>query len=104
VTCGFGDSLRVLIKIRKLGKCFSLPSVSEKGGVATLKADMLGELVKVPESLRDPAEELTGELTMGVFPVGLDVLLPAPNENLNGLWVQREIYDAVTKNSAGAVA
>ena len=39
---------------------------------------------------------------MGFFPVGIEVNLPAPHEKLNGLWVQREIYDSLVNGKAMA--
>ena len=62
-----------------------------------MNAEMVGELVKIPESLREPAELMVGELTSGFFPLGLDVALAKPNEHLNGLWVQREIFNALLR-------
>jgi hypothetical protein len=88
----------VLLKIRKLGAAFGTPQVTiHKDGVTTMHAEMVGELVKVPEALCEPAEMLVGELTMGIFPVGLEIRLDKPDDHLNGLWVQKEIFDAVTK-------
>jgi hypothetical protein len=87
----------VLIKIRKLGAGFGTPAVTEKDGVQTLQAEMIGELVRVPEKFREPAELMVGELTMGLFPVGLEVQIAEPNSHLNGLWVQREIFNAVSQ-------
>jgi hypothetical protein len=92
----------MLIKVRKLGASLGAPNVKEVNGVPTLKAEMLGELVKVPESLREEAELIVGELTMGFFPVGVEVKLDAPHENLNGLWVQREIYNSLVNRTAAA--
>jgi hypothetical protein len=94
----------VLIKIRKLGAGFGTPNVIEKDGLQTLQAEMIGELVKVPDQFREQAELMVGELTMGLFPVGLEVQLDPTNEYLNGLWVQREIFNAVLQGNAAEAA
>lgn len=94
----------VLIKIRKLGAGLGTPVVFEKDGVQSMHAEMIGELVRVPEKFREPCELMVGELTMGLFPVGLEVQVGEPNEHLNGLWVQREIFNAVLRDPKSEAA
>lgn len=94
----------VLIKIRKLGAGFGTPNVCEKDGLQILQAEMIGELVRVPEKFREACELMVGELTMGLFPVGLEVRIGEPHEHLNGLWVQREIFNAVSRASKAEAA
>jgi hypothetical protein len=103
-SAGSGTLRDVLIKIRKLGAGFGTPNVIEKDGLQTLQAEMIGELVKVPDQFREQAELMVGELTMGLFPVGLEVQLDPTNEYLNGLWVQREIFNAVLQGNAAEAA
>src|SRR6202035_5824746 len=103
-SAGSGTLRDVLIKIRKLGAGFGTPNVVEKDGLQTLQAEMIGELVRVPEKFREPAELMVGELTMGLFPMGLEVNLGESYEHLNGLWVQREIFNAVFKDAKAQVA
>jgi len=94
----------VLLKIRKLGAGFGTPQIVEKDGLQTLHAEAIGELVRIPEKFREAAELMVGELTMGLFPIGLEVQIGAPNEHLNGVWVQREIFNAVSKGSKAEAA
>jgi len=103
-SAGSGTLRDVLIKIRKLGAGFGTPNVVEKDGLQTLQAEMIGELVRVPEKFREPAELMVGELTMGLFPVGLEVQIGEPHQHLNGLWVQREIFNAVSNGSKAEAA
>jgi hypothetical protein len=79
-----------------------MPTVSEVQGVPTIKADMIGELVLVPEPLREEAELIVGEMNMGLFPLGIDVELDKPNDHLNGLWVQREILNCISLTAKAA--
>ena len=74
---------RMLIKVRRLGAAFSAPKVSEVNGTLVLQAEMLGELVKLPESLRDEGELIVGELSMSFMPVGIEVQLGDADEKLN---------------------
>jgi hypothetical protein len=90
---------RVLIKVRKLGSTFSAPQIVRKDGQLVLQAEMIGELLKVPEAFRDDAELLVGELSMTFFPVGIEVNIEDGGE-LNGLWVQKGIFDAVRNKKA----
>lgn len=92
----------MLIKVRKLGATFSAPELSQVNGEVVLKAEMLGELVKVGEPFVEAAELIVGELTMGFFPVGIEVQLDGENEKLNGLWVQREVLNAIRAQAAQA--
>lgn len=92
----------MLIKVRKLGDAFSNPEVTEKNGELTMQADLIGELVKVPEPYREPCELLVGELSMSLFPVGIEVSVTGPLAHLNGLWVQRPILASVKERSAAA--
>jgi hypothetical protein len=93
----------VLIKIRKLSGSFTIPKIEEIDGVDTMTAEMLGELVRVPEGLRDAGELMVGELNLGLYPLGLDVHLDKPHDYANGLWVQRPIYNAISSmHAAGA--
>jgi hypothetical protein len=93
----------MLIKVKKLGPSFGTPNVVEKNGELSMQAEMLGELIKVPEPFREAAELLVGELTMSVFPIGIEVELTGELENLNGLWVGRDILKTV-RNAAAAAA
>jgi hypothetical protein len=93
----------MLIKVRKLGASFGAPQVVEKNGELSMQADMIGELVRVPQVLREPAELMVGELSMSIFPVGIEVAVEGELAHLNGLWVNREILNAV-RNQATAAA
>jgi hypothetical protein len=93
---------RMLIKVRKLGPTFGAPAVKEKGGLLVMEAEALGELVKVPECHREEGELMVGELSMTFFPVGIEVQLDGEHAKLNGLWVQRGIYNALLAKAAAA--
>ena len=94
----------MLIKVRKLGAAFGAPAVQEKNGELSMQADMIGELVRAPEVLRDACELMVGELSMSVFPVGIEVAMSPsdPLAHLNGLWVNREILTTVRNQAAAA--
>jgi hypothetical protein len=67
-----------------------------------MQADMIGELVKVPEVFRDAAELMVGELSMSIFPVGIEFDVEGELSVLNGLWVNREILNDVRNRAAAA--
>jgi hypothetical protein len=90
----------VLIKIRKLNGSFSIPKIEVVDGLVTMQAEMIGELVRVPEEFRDAAELMVGELNMGFYPLGLEVELDKPQDQANGLWIQREIFHVISKGKA----
>lgn len=92
----------MLIKVRKLGASFGAPQVVEKNGELSMHADMIGELVKVPEVFRESAELMVGELSMSIFPVGIEVAVDGELAHLNGLWVNREILTDVRNRAAAA--
>jgi hypothetical protein len=75
-----------------------MPVIRESEGTTIMEAQMIGELVKVPDPYRDRAENLVGELNMGLFPFGIDVALAPPQDHLNGLWVQREILNYLVRS------
>jgi hypothetical protein len=92
----------MLLKIRALGPEFPVPPPILKDGLLTVSLDAAGELVKVPPEYVDRVERIVGVVSMGIFPVGLDVKLDPPQEELNGFWVQREVFDEVRKANGRA--
>lgn len=96
---------RVLVKLRHFGHELPVPKPFEKDGLELLNADALGELVRVTDKkLADACERMVGELSMSIFPLGVIVEVDAPNERMNGLWVQRAIFELAVKNVAGTAA
>jgi hypothetical protein len=94
----------MLLKIRELGDGFPVPPPVVIDGLETVSLDAAGELVKVPADYVDRCERIVGALTMSPFPLGLEVKLDAPNENLNGFWVQREIFEQVRKANGRTIS
>jgi hypothetical protein len=92
----------MLIKVRKLGPTFSTPQIKKTGDMLAMQAEGIGELVKCPEMFREQAELLVGELSMTFFPIGIEVKIDDGGE-LNGLWVQKAIYDSL-RNQAQVAA
>lgn len=89
----------MLIKVRKLPDTFGAPNVAEVNGELAIQAETLGELVKVPDKYREPAELMVGELSMAFFPLGIEL---AVGGDLDGLWVQREVLTHLRNREAAA--
>jgi hypothetical protein len=82
----------VILKVRSLDKSFPLPDVQERDGRRIIKTSGI-TLVRVEEADRDKYERVAGQLAVkfsmdALRPLALDVTLDAPNESLNGFWIE----------------
>ena len=94
----------MLLKIRKIPAALGAPVITQEKGLDSVEMPTVGQLVRVPAELADRAEILVGEvsLTGGMFPLGIEIKLDAPLDHLNGLWVQRGVYDSLLPHAAVA--
>jgi hypothetical protein len=95
----------MLIRIRSLGFGFEALKTVEHNGQTMMAGSQLGELYKVPDEVREDGERLVGEFSAGMPTLGLiafDVQLDPPRDDLNGFWVQKEIFQALTKKAVSA--
>lgn len=95
----------VLLKIRHVGNELKIPESKKVDGLEVMEADAAGQLVRVTDPVLALAcEKMVGSLSLSIFPCGVIVELDEPHASLNGLWVQRGVYDLAVKNQNGKSA
>lgn len=87
----------MLLKVRQIGDGMVIPVPAKIGNDEYLETGMIGKLVRVPAELKSDCEKIVGLLTMGLYPVGVEVSLDPPDDGANGLWVQPPVLDEIRK-------